>query len=165
MNIVWLRETHSRKSKQKHKNTREETFRTFSSPMLNLPWVSLCFSTNACSFLIGSDWDISRQNSTFCFVYSWPGCKSVGKSLLCFFIAYFDLKIMGWTYIDLGIVWKPSKNMIQGIIHLFSSSLKESAASCQDIVLLVLEYIHSISVGPLSRCIWSALYSKQQILG
>ncbi|KAL7358260.1 hypothetical protein ACKS0A_02222 [Histoplasma ohiense] len=34
--------------------------------------------------------------------------------------------------IDFGIVWKPSKNMIQGIIHLFSSSLKESTASSNE---------------------------------
>lgn len=50
---------------------------TFSSPMVNLPCVSLFASANASSFLIGSVWDTETQNLTLALVYSWPGCISL----------------------------------------------------------------------------------------
>ncbi len=48
--------------------------RTFSSPMVNLPVVSLLLSAKSCSFFTASPWSTESANLTLDFVYSWPGC-------------------------------------------------------------------------------------------
>merc|ERR1711900_157892 len=45
----------------------------FSSPIVNLPCVSLLFSANVWSFLTGSLCRTDIANFTLAFVYSWPG--------------------------------------------------------------------------------------------
>jgi hypothetical protein len=48
---------------------------TFSSPIVNLPWVCLFSLAKASSFLTGSDCRTLIPNLTLPLVYSWPGCK------------------------------------------------------------------------------------------
>ena len=47
---------------------------TFSSPIVNFPWVCSLFSAKDCSFFTGSVCNTVVKNLTFCFVYSCPGC-------------------------------------------------------------------------------------------
>lgn len=49
------------------------SFLTFSSPIVNLPWVCSLFSANFCRFRTASFCSTVTRNLTFCFVYSCPG--------------------------------------------------------------------------------------------
>lgn len=91
--------------------------------MVNLPCVCWFCSANACSFLIGSDWETAMQNLTFPFVYSWPGYI---RKLI------FTWQILGieYAYVDLGIIWQCSKSLVQCLVHLLGISFEETAAPC-----------------------------------
>lgn len=101
----------------------QEKSRTFSSPMVNWPWVRWCCSVNAWSLLIGSLWEIVAQNLTFDFVYSCPGCSQRVS----------DEEITRGrrrdTYENLGIIRKRSKDFIQRPVHFLCCPLKKSSAS------------------------------------
>lgn len=49
---------------------------TFSSPIVNLPVVTLLFSAKECRFWTASLLDTEAANLTLAFVYSCPGCIS-----------------------------------------------------------------------------------------
>lgn len=50
----------------------EPTLLTFSSPIVNLPCVSVLLSVNDESFRMASVWSTELEKATFDFVYSWP---------------------------------------------------------------------------------------------
>lgn len=133
--------------------------------MVNLPCVCWFCSANACSFLIGSDWETAMQNLTFPFVYSWPGCVCKLTSPLDKYKGNRD------AYIDLGIIRQRSKRLVQCLVHLLGISFKETTTSCHSTLAHVHEQkekernippMNNVSPVNTTRCSPSCM--KKQIL-
>jgi hypothetical protein len=95
---------------------------TFSSPIVNLPWVCLFSLAKTSSFFTGSDCKTLMPNLTLPFVYSWPGCCWVSKC------AYSTL-IM-FTHVNVGVIRKCGECLVQCLVHLLGVALEESSAAC-----------------------------------
>ena len=105
---------------------------TFSSPIVNLPCVSLFCSQKASSFLTGSVWRTLVRKRALDLVYSWPGCPEKVRKCTCRWekVGRNDSMRNGWeyAYVDFRVIRQRSQCLVQGFMHLLWRTLEESSA-------------------------------------
>lgn len=106
-----------------------KTLCSFSSPMVNLPVVTVFASAKSRRFLIAAFSSTETVNLTLDFVYSWPGfvcCQHLFLSLSRFESTGFCLRA---TYIYDGVVGQGREPLVQRLVHLLRRALKEASTA------------------------------------